>query len=327
MRSPSQVVDELRVRLADVRGTEVPTEDHVKWQRRAMLAISILPLLGLGFAAVQVWGWGLTWLDLALFFVLYGITGLGITVGFHRLLTHKSFDLPNWARVGWAIAGSMAIQGSVIDWVATHRRHHAYSDEEGDPHSPHVEAADGVKGILGGLWHAHLGWMFTPAGTKAETWAPDLLDNAAIVKVNKAFPAIILGTFGLPALLGGVISMSWQGAVTGLVWGGLVRVFLLHHVTWSVNSICHFYGSQPFKARDESRNNLWLSLLSFGESWHNGHHAFPASARHGLRWWEFDLSWITIKSMDLVGLARNVKLPSANQLARKRLPRRSAAKA
>lgn len=324
MRSSSEVVADMRLRLSGIRGIEIPTEDHVKWQRRGMLAISIIPLLGIAFAAFQVWGWGLTGLDVALFLVFYTISGLGITVGFHRLLTHKSFDVPNWVRVGWATAGSMAIQGSAIDWVATHRRHHAYSDEEGDPHSPHLEAADGIKGILRGLWHAHMGWLFTPAGTRKETWAPDLIDNPAIVLVNRAFPAIIIGTFALPALLGGLISMSWQGAVTGLIWGGLVRVFLLHHVTWSINSICHFYGTQPFKARDESRNNPWLSLLSFGESWHNAHHAFPASARHGLRWWEIDVSWLTIKGMDIVGLARNVKLPSENQMARKRLAGKAA---
>jgi stearoyl-CoA desaturase (delta-9 desaturase) len=325
MRSPSEVVADMRVRLADIRGIEIPTEDHVKWQRRAMLAISIIPLLGIGFAAVQVWGWGLTGLDVVLFAVFYAITGLGITVGFHRLLTHKSFDVPNPVRVAWAVAGSMAIQGSAIDWVATHRRHHAYSDEEGDPHSPHLDAADGVRGILRGLWHAHLGWLFNPAGTRKETWAPDLLDNPGIVRVNRLFPAIVAATFLLPALLGGLISMSWQGAVTGLIWGGLVRVFLLHHVTWSINSICHFYGTQPFKARDESRNNPWLSLLSFGESWHNAHHAFPASARHGLRWWELDLSWLTIQGMKVVGLARNIKLPSDTQLARKRLTGKQAA--
>ncbi len=321
MRSPADVVSDMRAVSATIRGVEVPTENTVKWQRRSMLAISIIPPLGILFAAVQVWGWGLTGRDLVLFGAFYVLTGLGITVGFHRLLTHKSFDVPNWVRVGWAIAGSLAIEGGVIDWVATHRRHHAYSDEEGDPHSPHLEAADGVKGVVKGLLHAHLGWMFAPSGTKAEVWAPDLLDNPGIVRVHRSFPWLILVTFGTPALLGGLWAGSFAGAVTGLVWGGLVRVFLLHHVTWSINSICHFYGSTPFKARDESRNNLWLSVVSFGESWHNAHHAFPASARHGLRWWEVDLSWITIRTMKMVGIARNVKLPSATQLERKRLPR------
>ena len=325
MRSAADTIADVRTRLEGVRGVTVPDERMFKLQRRAMLAISIIPLLGLVFAIVQLWGWGVSGRDLIIAGVFYVITGLGITVGYHRLLTHKSFDVPNWVRVGWAIAGSLAVQGSVIDWVATHRRHHAYSDEEGDPHSPHLEAADGVKGILRGLYHAHLGWMFEPDGTQAETWAPDLLDNDAIVKVNRAFPWLILATFLLPAIIGGLWSMSLMGAVTAAVWAGLLRMFLLHHVTWSINSICHFYGTRPFASRDQARNNIWLSLLSFGESWHNAHHAFPASARHGLRWWEFDASWMTIRAMQLVGLARNIKLPSPSQLARKKLPPRAAA--
>lgn len=325
MRTAADTIADVRSRLEGIRGVTVPDERMFKLQRRAMLAISIIPLLGLVFAIVQMWGWGVSGRDLIIAGVFYVITGLGITVGYHRLLTHKSFDVPNWVRVGWAIAGSLAVQGSVIDWVATHRRHHAYSDEEGDPHSPHLDAADGVKGILRGLYHAHLGWMFEPDGTEAETWAPDLLDNDAIVKVNRAFPWLILATFLLPALIGGLWSMSLMGAVTAAIWAGLLRMFLLHHVTWSINSICHFYGTRPFASRDEARNNIWLSLLSFGESWHNAHHAFPASARHGLRWWEFDASWITIRAMEVVGLARNIKLPSPNQLARKKLPRKAPA--
>lgn len=325
MRSAADTIADVRVRLEGIRGVSVPDERLFKLQRRAMLAISIIPLVGLVFAIVQMWGWGVSARDLVIAGGFYVVTGLGITVGYHRLLTHKSFDVPNWVRVGWAIAGSLAVQGSVIDWVATHRRHHAYSDEQGDPHSPHLAAADGVRGILRGLWHAHLGWMFQPDGTEAETWAPDLLDNAAIVKVQKAFPWLIVATFVLPAVIGGLWSMSLMGAVTAAVWAGLLRMFLLHHVTWSINSICHFYGTRPFASRDLSRNNIWLSVLSFGESWHNGHHAFPASARHGLRWWEFDASWLTIRAMQVVGLARNIKLPTANQLARKKLPRKTAA--
>ncbi len=325
MRSAADTIADVRSRLEGVRGVAVPDERMFKFQRRAMLIVSILPLIGLVFAIVQLWGWGVSARDLIIAGVFYVITGLGITVGYHRLLTHKSFDVPNWARVGWAIAGSLAVQGSCIDWVATHRRHHAYSDELGDPHSPHLAAADGVKGILRGLYHAHLGWMFVPDATQAETWAPDLLENEGLVKVNKAFPWLIVATFVLPAIIGGLWSMSLMGAVTAAIWAGLLRMALLHHVTWSINSICHFYGTRPFASRDEARNNPWLALLSFGESWHNAHHAFPASARHGLRWWEFDASWITIKLMSWVGIARNVKLPSPNQLARKKLPRKAAA--
>ena len=325
MRSASDTIADVRARLEGIRGVTVPEERMFKIQRRVMLTISILPLLGLVFAVVQLWGWGISLHDLVIAGVFYVITGLGITVGYHRLLTHKSFDVPNWVRVGWAIAGSLAVQGACIDWVATHRRHHAYSDELGDPHSPHLDAADGVKGILRGLYHAHLGWMMEPDGTEAETWAPDLLDNEGLVKVNRAFPWLIAATFVLPAIVGGLWSMSLMGALTAAIWAGLLRMALLHHVTWSINSICHFYGTRPFASRDHARNNVWLSVLSFGESWHNAHHAFPASARHGLRWWEFDASWITIKVMEWVGLARNIKLPSSTQLARKKLPRKAAA--
>ena len=323
MRSPSVVLEDVRARVKGIRGVTLPSERGVVVQRRVMLVVTILPILGLVFAGVQTWGWGLTGRDLVIAGVFYTISGLGITVGYHRLLTHKSFDAPNWVRVGWAIAGGLAIQGSAINWVATHRRHHAYSDEAGDPHSPHLDAADGVKGILRGLWFAHIGWMFEPDGTEAEVWAPDLLANPAMVKVERSFPWLIVASFTLPAIIGGLWSMSLVGALTAAVWGGVLRIALLQHVTWAINSICHFYGTRPFESRDHSRNNLWLSVLSFGESWHNAHHAFPASARHGLRWWEFDASWITIRAMSLVGLARNIKLPSPTQLARKTVARRA----
>jgi stearoyl-CoA desaturase (delta-9 desaturase) len=300
-----------------IRGVAPADPRAVRIQKIVMLIMTIGPLVGVVTAMVQLWGWGLSGIDLGLFLGLYIVTGLGITVGYHRLFTHKSFNAPMPVRVFWAIAGSLAVQGSVIDWVATHRRHHAYSDELGDPHSPHLDAADGVKGVLRGLYHAHLGWMFKGDATLAETWAPDLLREEPIVAVDKAFPRLMIATFVLPAVLGGLLSMSLWGAVTGLVWGGLVRMFLLHHVTWAINSICHFYGTRPFESRDEARNNPVMALLAFGEGWHNAHHAFPASARHGLRWWEFDLSWITIRAMQLVGLARDIKLPSPTQLARK----------
>lgn len=303
--------------LADIRGVEISEIRAQRYQRYGMLAVTVIPLIGVMAAIGLLWGKVVSAVDLGLLAGFYVVTGLGITVGFHRLLTHKSFRAPSWVRVGFAIAGSMALQGAVIDWVATHRRHHAYSDEFGDPHSPHVDVADGIRGVLRGLFHAHLGWMFKPDTTLAETWAPDLLDEDAIHRVHRLFPAFALGTFVLPGVLGGLITGSLGGAVTGFVWGGLVRIFLLHHVTWSINSICHFFGTRPFDNRDESRNNLFMALLAFGEGWHNGHHAFPASARHGLRWWEIDTSWWTIRILQLLGLARRVKTPSTSQLARR----------
>ena len=303
----------------EIRGVHYPEDPRAeRVQKITMLIVTVLPLVGVITAMVQLWGWGITPVDFSIFLGFYVLTGLGITVGYHRLFTHKSFNAPKPVRIFWAIAGSLAVQGSVIDWVATHRRHHAFSDEFGDPHSPHVDAADGIKGVLRGLYHAHLGWMFNTETTSAEVWAPDLLQEEAMVKIDRAFPKLIIATFVLPAVIGGLVTMSFWGAVSAAVWGGLVRMFLLHHVTWAINSICHFYGTRPFESRDEARNNPIMALLAFGEGWHNAHHAFPASARHGLRWWEFDASWITIRTMQLVGLARDIKLPSANQLDRKR---------
>lgn len=324
-RSPAEKIAEARERLRDVRGTTFQSERGMVWQRRTMLVITLAPVAALIFVIVQLWGWGVSARDLWIALAFYVISGLGITVGFHRLLTHKSFDASPNVRAAWAIAGSLAVQGSVIGWVATHRRHHAYSDEHGDPHSPHVDLEDGTRGMLRGLYHAHMGWFFQPDGSDYDTWTPDLKAEPKIAAIEANFPYLLAATFILPALVGGILSQSVIGAVTAFVWAGVMRVALLQHVTWAINSICHVYGTRPFASRDQSRNVIWLSLLSFGESWHNGHHAFPASARHGLRWWEFDVSWLTIRLMALLGIARNIKLPSPKQLERKRLPRRAPA--
>jgi stearoyl-CoA desaturase (delta-9 desaturase) len=290
----------------------------LKWQRLAMVVITILPLAGLATALWWGWGRGVSAVDVSLLVGFYVATGLGITVGYHRMLTHQSFRARTPVRVALAVLGSLAVQGAAIDWVATHRRHHAYTDVPGDPHSPHVDAGDGIGGMLRGLWYAHIGWMFAPDATVGQVWAPDLLKDKAVLRVHKLFPWLVLATFLLPAALGGILTASWAGALSGLLWGGLVRVLLLHHVTWSINSICHVFGTKPFSARDESRNNPVMALLAFGEGWHNAHHAFPASARHGLRWWEFDISWLVIKSLALVKLVQDVKLPTPTQMARRR---------
>ncbi len=310
-----------------IRGVVDPSSGESALQKWAVLAITVIPLVGLVSAIVSVWGWGVSARDLWIAFGLYVVTGLGITVGYHRLLTHKSFDAPPSVRAAWAVAGSLAVQGSCIEWVATHRRHHAYSDKYGDPHSPHVQAEEGLKGTLKGLWHAHVGWLWRPAGTVAETWAPDLLAEEKVNKVNQAFPWLILISFLIAPVLGFVLGgFSIKAAVTAFLWGSLARIWLLHHVTWAINSICHYFGTKPFDSHDEARNNPVLGILAFGEGWHNAHHAFPASARHGLRWWEFDSSWLVIKGMELVGLARNVKLPSETHLrARSRKHAKSAA--
>jgi stearoyl-CoA desaturase (delta-9 desaturase) len=300
-----------------LRGITVAPPRILLWQRISIALITILPLAALGLAAWGLWGTHLGPVELGLFLGFYVFTGLGITVGFHRLLTHQSFKAPTAVRALFAVAGSMAIQGSVIDWVATHRRHHAYSDQPGDPHSPHVGADGGQVGLLKGLWYAHMGWLFAPDSTVQKAWAPDLLKDPVIARISRAFPWMVTASLVLPAVLGGLITGSLAGAVSAFVWAGLVRIFVLHHVTWSINSICHVFGTRPFESHDEARNNLVMALLAFGEGWHNAHHAFPASARHGLRWWEFDISWIVIKTLAVARLARDIKTPTPRQLARR----------
>lgn len=300
-----------------LRGITTAPPRILFWQRISIGVLTILPLVGLGLAAWGAWGTSLGAVDLWLMLFFYVFTGLGITVGFHRLLTHQSFKAPTPVRVLFAVAGSMAIQGAVIDWVATHRRHHAYSDQPGDPHSPHVDAAGGPVGLLKGLWYAHMGWLFSPDSTVQKAWAPDLMKDPAIARVSRLFPWMIVATFVAPAVLGGILTGSFAGAFSALLWAGLVRVFVLHHITWSINSICHVFGTRPFESHDEARNNPVMALLGFGEGWHNAHHAFPASARHGLRWWEFDISWIVIKTMAVARLARDIKTPTERQLARR----------
>ncbi len=278
--------------------------------------VTVLPFLGLGLVCWQLWERALHWHDVVVFLIVYAATGLGITVGFHRLLTHRSFKTKRWLRATFAALGSAAVEGPVISWVSDHRKHHVYADREGDPHSPHVDHGVGWRGALRGLLHAHVGWLFihTQRGAK-ERFAPDLIDDPAIRFVDRTFVLwVALGLlvpFGLGFALGG----SWLTGLTGLLWGGLVRMLVLHHVTFSINSLCHFFGRRRFDTDDHSRNLLWLAPLSFGESWHNNHHAFPTSARHGLRPWELDLSAILIRGLESAGLAWDVVRVSGERQA------------
>ena len=198
------------------------------------------------------------------------------------MLTHRAFEAVRPLKAALLVAGSFALQGSALDWAIDHRTHHAYSDKEGDPHSPHHGFARGPLGAIKGLVHAHMGWMFGHNRTDRERYAKDLLQDRLTMTVSRLFPLWAVLTFALPFVLGGLLTMSWKGAVTGLVWGGLVRLFFNHHITWSVNSICHFFGKRPFATSDQSTNNWVLALPSLGESWHHNHHVFPTSAFHGL---------------------------------------------
>ena len=266
-----------------------------------------LPVLALGLAAWRVWDGLLRPRDLLVLAIVYALTGLGVTVGFHRLLTHRSFKTGPLVRAVLAILGSAAIEGPVISWVADHRKHHAFSDRLGDPHSPHVDHGVGWAGALRGLLHAHVGWLFRhdQRGARAR-YTPDLLRDPVIRFVDRTFFVWALAglalSFGLGVAIGGTVAAG----LTGLLWGGGVRLFVLHHVTYSINSICHVFGRRRFGTRDESRNVFWLALPSLGESWHNNHHAFPTSATHGLGRWELDVSALVIRGLEACGLAWDV---------------------
>ncbi|TWP48538.1 acyl-CoA desaturase [Lentzea tibetensis] len=277
---------------------------------------AVVPALALVAAVPLAWGWGLGWTDIALAVFFYTLTCLGATVGFHRYFTHGAFTANRGLRIALAVTGSMAMQGPIIGWVADHRRHHAFADREGDPHSP-WRYGTSAGALVKGFWHAHMGWMFGRDKTNAVRFAPDLLADNDIQRVDRLFPVLTVATLLLPAVAGGLISWSWWGAVTAFFWASLVRVAVLHHVTWSVNSICHMIGDRPFEARDKSANFWPLAILSMGESWHNSHHADPTCARHGVRRGQIDISARLIRVFELLGWATKVRWPRPERLARK----------
>jgi stearoyl-CoA desaturase (Delta-9 desaturase) len=270
------------------------------------LAGVLLPFLGFIVAVVLLWNTLVDWSDLAVMAIMYVISGYGVTLGFHRLLTHRSFQTYKPVEYALAIAGSVAVQGPVMSWVADHRKHHAHTDQEGDPHSPHGHGG-GLKGAISGLWYAHMGWLFDRAGQAEHArYARDLYEDRGMRVIHRTFALWVLAGLALPFGLGYLIDGTLAGALTAALWGGPVRIFALHHVTWSINSVCHFFGSRRFDVEDRSTNVFWLSLLSFGESWHHNHHAFPRSAQHGLRWWEVDPTAWLIGAMQRLRLAWNV---------------------
>jgi stearoyl-CoA desaturase (delta-9 desaturase) len=283
----------------------------------ALYSFVIIPFLAFLAAVPVAWGWGLGRTDVVLFVAFYVVAGLGITVGYHRLFTHGSFKAVRTLRIALAVAGSMAIEGPVIRWVADHRRHHAFSDRAGDPHSP-WRFGTSLGALSKGFWFAHIGWMFDLEHTNREKFAPDLLDDPDIRAVDRLFPLWLAISVLLPGLLGGLITMSWAGALSALFWASLVRIFLLHHVTWSINSVCHMIGERPFVARDKSANFWPLALLSFGESWHNMHHADPTAARHGVLRGQLDPSARVIWAFEKLGWASDVRWPKPDRLAKLR---------
>jgi len=285
--------------------------------RNANIGAVLVPFLAFLAAVPLLWNDLIGTSDLAILAALYLACAFGITIGFHRMLTHRAFETYRPVKYLFAILGSMAVQGPVIGWVADHRKHHAHTDEEGDPHSPHVGHGSGLRG----LYHAHMGWLFETNGVAdSKRYARDLLEDRGMRFISRNFLLWVALGLALPFGLGYAFTGTLSGALTALLWGGLVRIFFLHHVTWSINSICHFVGERRFETDDKSTNVFWLALPSLGEAWHHNHHAFPRAAQQGLRWWEIDISALVIRAMRRLRLAWNVVLISPER-QRERLAR------
>jgi stearoyl-CoA desaturase (delta-9 desaturase) len=300
-------------------GTVRPSTSHIS--RVVTVLAVVVPLVGAILAMLLLWGSAFRLLDVALLVGFYVLCAFGTTIGFHRYFTHRGFETRTPMKITLGILGCMTMQGPITQWVTDHRKHHALSDKPGDPHSPHVGHGDGVGGVLRGFAHAHVGWMFSNLGMEqGRIYGKDLYEDPAVVWIDRLYLLWVAVSLGLPFAIGyvaggGSVALGFEA----LIWGGLFRIFLYQHATFSVNSICHMFGRQDYRSRDEARNNWLVALLVFGEGWHNNHHAFPASARHGLGRFQLDVSWWVIRSLERLGLVWNVKTPSAAQRERRRL--------
>ena len=302
----------------DVPRLEIEPEPRPTFERVLVGVFVAVPLLALVAAVPLAWGWGLGWHDIVIAIAFYYISGLGVSVGLHRYFTHGSFKAARGFKIALAVAGSLAIEGPVITWVADHRRHHKYSDKDGDPHSP-WRFGDDWKALTKGLVFAHVGWLFDGEVTSEEKFCPDWQADADVSAISRWFPGLVAVSLLGPALIGGLWSMSWMGALTAFFWATLVRIAFLHHITWSINSICHTFGKTEFEVRDKSRNVSWLAILSFGESWHNLHHSDPTCARHGVLKGQIDIAARTIWLAERLGWVYDVRWPDAARLGGKRI--------
>jgi stearoyl-CoA desaturase (delta-9 desaturase) len=307
--------DAERVRIGTAR------ERTGRVSQAVTLVAVVVPPLGIAAAAGLLWGVAFHWIDVAVLVGFYVVCAFGTTIGFHRYFTHRSFETRTPVKALLAILGCMTMQGPLIQWVTDHRKHHALSDKPGDPHSPHVGHGTGAWGAVEGFWHAHVGWLFTSLGLEeGRAYGGDLYDDRLLVWIDRLYLLWVALTLALPFLLGYLVGGTWAAGIEAMVWGGLIRIFLYQHATFAVNSVCHMFGRQDYRSRDEARNNWLIALLVFGEGWHNNHHAFPASARHGLGRFQVDVSWWVIRAMERLRLVWNVHIPSPDQLERRRVP-------
>ena len=284
--------------------------------RLAYVVTILLPFAALVATVALTWGWGFNWVWAAMLVIMYLLTAVGVTVGYHRLFTHRAFKTGPIISGVLAFLGSMAVEGPVTKWAAVHRCHHKHSDDEADPHSPHLHG-NSFLGMLRGFYHAHMGWLLRGDPKDLDRYNPDLREDRVISFMSRYWGVWAILGLVIPAAVGGLITQSWSGVLLGFLWGGIVRIFFVHHITWSINSVCHVWGTRPFRSHDESRNNFIFGVLGLGEGWHNNHHAFPTSARHGLRWWEFDLSYLIIRGLEKLGLAWDIKVPEPARIAAK----------
>jgi stearoyl-CoA desaturase (Delta-9 desaturase) len=306
-------VTQARRRMQSVPGVATLNARQQAIWKYLVLTVVTIPFLSFLIAIFLLWRLGVDWVAIASLMVMYTLTLLGISVGFHRHLAHRSFQTSAPARIVLVALGSMAVQGPILTWAALHRRHHRYSDRTGDPHSPYVYAdGSNIRGMWRGLWHSHLGWLFSADVNDWGHFVPDLLRDKTLFKLHRMYFVFVITGLILPAAAVGLINASWSGALAGFLWGGLARICLVHHASWTVGSLSHMYGSQPFNTQDHSRNNAWLSLVTFGDSWQNNHHAFPSSALHGLKWWQLDPSGWVIKALWKAGIIWNVDIPASH---------------
>ncbi len=306
--------DAIPARVAEI---QTPSAALLRREHAIFFAAIILPIVGTVVGIARLKNHPLTSVDGGLIIGLFLVNSIGIEVGYHRLFTHHAFVTSTPVRVALAIAGAMAVQGPVMYWIAHHRRHHQNSDRPGDPHSPNLEGA-GLVGRVKGLWHAHLGWIFSSERASAGYYARDILQDAAVSKVDRFYYAWLLLTLALPTLLGGVLRWNMEGAINGLLWGGFFRILLAQNGPYAINSFGHSWGSRPFESKDSSRNSVLFMLASMGGSLHNNHHAFPGTAKNSLRWFELDPGWWVIRTLQFCGLAKEIRVPSPSALQRRR---------